>query len=307
MEIKSTFTGRNGQVYDYIYREGFDPMKDLEGKILQAVHGVCFYGDKIVIVYAKEKGYWSLPGGSIEPGETYEQAVIREIKEETNMKVLHQELVGYIDIYEKDRIVRQTRSLCIVEPYGDFVSDLDGDITEIKLIDPKDIKEYFDWLKIGERIMERALELNNARLKIKKVKSFGIIPIFKNNDGYKLLIVQNSKGEHWGLPKGTPENNEKPIETAKRELFEETGIKDVEIKLEQTFSENYSFEMNGINYNKTNLYYICFVDQMIVGNNLDEINEARWVSFEDARKIMTHDSVIGIVNELEKYLSRKIQ
>jgi hypothetical protein len=32
---------------------------------------------------------------------------------------------------------------------------------EIKLIDPKDFKQYFDWEKIGERLMERALEMLN--------------------------------------------------------------------------------------------------------------------------------------------------
>ena len=55
--------------------------------------------------------------------------------------------------------MRQTRSFCIVEPYGDFVSDPDGDITEIKLIDQRDYKQYFDWGKVGDRIMERAIEI----------------------------------------------------------------------------------------------------------------------------------------------------
>lgn len=40
-----------------------------------------------------------------------------------------------------------------------FVKDVDGDITEIRLIDPKDYKEYFDWKEIGDHIMKRALEL----------------------------------------------------------------------------------------------------------------------------------------------------
>ncbi len=75
------------------------------------------------------------------------------------MKVLSQKFIGYQDIYEPDRIARQTRSFCIVEPYGPFVSDPDGDVTEIKLIDPADYKKYFDWGKVGERIMERALSL----------------------------------------------------------------------------------------------------------------------------------------------------
>jgi ADP-ribose pyrophosphatase YjhB (NUDIX family) len=31
--------------------------------------------------------YWNVPGGGLEPGETEEQAVVREVKEETNMDV----------------------------------------------------------------------------------------------------------------------------------------------------------------------------------------------------------------------------
>lgn len=160
MEIKSSLTNRSGQKLNLIYRED-DPLKDLEGKILQGVHAFCFCDGKLVVVYAAEKGYWTPPGGGIELGETYEEAVVREVKEETNMKVLSQKFIGYQDIYEPDRIVRQTRSVCIVEPHGPFVKDPDGDVTEIKLIDPADYKQYFDWGKVGERIMKRALILKH--------------------------------------------------------------------------------------------------------------------------------------------------
>ncbi len=95
----------------------------------------------------------------MEEGETIGAAVIREVQEETNMKVLKQQLVGYQDIFEPGRVVTQTRSVCLVEPYGEFVSDPAGDITAIKLIDPKDYKQYFDWGVIGNHVMERALAL----------------------------------------------------------------------------------------------------------------------------------------------------
>ena len=159
MEIKSYLTNRTGQVLEYIYCEDRDPEEDLEGKILQAVHGFCFCGDKLVIVYSNIKGYWSFPGGGIESAETYEEAIVREVKEETNMKVLHQELIGYQDVFELNRIIRQTRSFCVVEPYGEFVSDPDGDVTEVKLIEPKDLKQYIDWHEIGDRLLERALSM----------------------------------------------------------------------------------------------------------------------------------------------------
>ncbi|MDZ4205696.1 MAG: NUDIX hydrolase [Patescibacteria group bacterium] len=158
MKISSTLTNHSGQILKVIYSES-DPLINLDGKVLQGVHAFCFYNEQLVIVYAEGKKYWTPPSGGIEPEETYEQAVTREVKEETNMKVLYQELIGYQDIYEPDKIVRQTRSFCIVEPYGDFVSDPDGDITEIKLIDPNDYKKYFNWGIIGDRIMKQAILL----------------------------------------------------------------------------------------------------------------------------------------------------
>ena len=161
MEIRSKIVNRSSEAFDVIYRES-DPLIDVQGKILQGVHAYCFYKDRFVVVYTESKKYWTPPGGGIEEGESYEEATIREVLEETNMKVLKQRLIGYQDVYESDRISRQTRSFCLVEPIGRFVSDPDGDITKIKLIKPEKYKEYFDWGEIGDHIMNRALEIKDA-------------------------------------------------------------------------------------------------------------------------------------------------
>jgi ADP-ribose pyrophosphatase YjhB (NUDIX family) len=163
-ELKSTFTNRKGDVFDVVYREGLDPNERTEGVWLNASHGVCFYQDKIVIVFDSSRGRWTLPGGGIEDGETWEQALVREVLEESNMNVLSHELIGFVDIHEPTRIARQTRSFCMVEPAGDFTLDPDGDITEIKLIDPGEWKQYINWAgEVFERIMERAFEMYRAR------------------------------------------------------------------------------------------------------------------------------------------------
>ena len=141
---------------------------------------------------------------------------------------------------------------------------------------------------------------------MKKVeaKSYGVIPIFKGKDGFYILLVKNSKGGHWGLPKGTPEKDEKPIDTAKRELFEETGIKDVEIKSEPTLEEKYDFEQNGTVYSKTNTYYLGFVSEMTEGNQLDQIDELKWVKIDEAQNTLTHQSAIDVVKQLDKLLNK---
>lgn len=158
MEIKSTLKNRSGQILDVVYHD-MEQESDLGNRKVSGVHACCFCNDKLVIVYAANKGYWTPPGGGVDEGEDIRSAVRREVKEETNMRVIRQRFIGYQDIAEPNGIVTQTRSVCIVEPLGPFVSDPDGDITEIKLIDPKDYKKYIDWGEIGERIITRALEI----------------------------------------------------------------------------------------------------------------------------------------------------
>ena len=159
MEIKSTLI-HQGQTVPFIYRD-IDSLDELEGKEVVGVHAYCFCDDKLVVVYAEEKKSWGPPGGAVEPGETIEEAVVREVFEETNMRVLKQQVFGYLEAFEPERTL-QTRSVCIVEPIGDFVSDPDGDVTEIKLIDTKDTNNYFDWGKNGLRQLERALMIKET-------------------------------------------------------------------------------------------------------------------------------------------------
>lgn len=160
MQIKSQFTDKEGKLAEVIYQDADSFVHLLDEKVTQA-YGVCFCGDKLVIVYSTKGDHWILPGGSIEEGETFEECLKREIKEESNMKVLSFEPIGYQEVHFDGKIFNQLRYFCIVEPYGDFVSDPDVSVTEIKLVDPKDYGEYVKWGEIGDHIVKRATEMLN--------------------------------------------------------------------------------------------------------------------------------------------------
>ena len=160
MEITEEYLGKSGVEYIFEYKD-CDDFSVLPLEHCKQVYGVCFLGEEIVIGYGGHKNAWGLIGGTIEEGETLDQTFSREIQEEANMEVVYKVPLGYQKVTDTrdGSFVYQLRYFAKVKPFGDFVSDPAGSITEIKLINPKDYKKYFDWGKIGERIIQRALEL----------------------------------------------------------------------------------------------------------------------------------------------------
>lgn len=163
MNLIERYKGHSAVEYIFEYSDT-DSFNEIEatGRCKQT-YAVCFCDNQIVIGYGGAKKSWGLIGGTIEKGETLEQTLRREIKEESNMEILSFMPIGYQKVIDTrdNSFIYQLRYVAIVKPFGPFISDPADAITEIKLIDPKDYKKYFDWGNIGDRIMERALELKN--------------------------------------------------------------------------------------------------------------------------------------------------
>jgi mutator protein MutT len=69
-------------------------------KPVVGVGAIILDGDKILLEKRKNdpsKGKWSIPGGLVELGEGVEDAVIREVKEETGLEVYEPRLVDVVD------------------------------------------------------------------------------------------------------------------------------------------------------------------------------------------------------------------
>ena len=73
---------------------------------LVAVGAVVIKDGAILLVkrgQAPSSGKWAIPGGSVELGETLQQAAEREIREETGLRIRAEQPVFTFDVIERDR------------------------------------------------------------------------------------------------------------------------------------------------------------------------------------------------------------
>lgn len=115
-------------------------------------------GRVVLIRRGKEplRGRWVVPGGTVELGETLEQAVIRELKEETGLDVQPRELVTVFD-----RIARQGADVTYHYVIVDFLCERTGgilqagdDALEAVLVRPDELEA----LRIPPKAMEVVLD-----------------------------------------------------------------------------------------------------------------------------------------------------
>ena len=137
-------------------------MKKYTGKTSTAL---VFYPDNKILLIKRNtipfKGYWALPGGRIDPDETVEQTIVREVKEETGLDVTIVRKVGeYVEKGVKDDVDYEYYPTCfVVKPVGGEIKKQESEIQEINLFNlnelPKPlafiheemIKDYVDALK----------------------------------------------------------------------------------------------------------------------------------------------------------------
>ncbi len=131
------------------------------------VGAVIVEGGNVVIVkrrYEPLAGRWSLPGGTLELGETLETAVAREMREETGLDV---EVGPVIEVF--DRIIldaeRRVRYHFVLVDYlcwpvgGELQAG--SDVDEAILVDPASLDAY-DLTVKAQAVIDRALELERA-------------------------------------------------------------------------------------------------------------------------------------------------
>jgi len=111
-------------------------MKKYTGKTSTAI--IPYPDDKILLIKRNTRpfvGYWALPGGRMDPGETIEQTVVREVKEETGLEATIVRVVGeYVEKGAREGIEYEYFPTCfVVKPVGGELKRQESEIQEIQL------------------------------------------------------------------------------------------------------------------------------------------------------------------------------
>lgn len=122
-------------------------------------------------------------------------------------------------------------------------------------------------------------------------KSCGAIVYRRFHGNVEILLIKHVNSGHWSFPKGHVEGNETELETARREIKEETGL---DVILDQTFRETVSYSPKR-DTQKIVVYFLALARNYDYVRQEEEIAEIRWVDIARAPGMLTYENDKTIV------------
>ena len=131
-------------------------------------------------------------------------------------------------------------------------------------------------------------------------KSCGAVIWRRTPEGHQYLLAQHG-AQHWSFPKGHIEGRETEVETAQREIQEETGLT---VKIDTGFRQVVTY------YPKPGVIkdVIFFIAQPTGGHEHaqeKEIRQLGWFSFQDAKPLVTFATDVEVLKSAEEYILRQ--
>ena len=208
--------------------------------------------------------------------------------------------------------------------YSAQITSVSGRCKSAYVISHKPVTEYFEGVVVavaefdgldgerpiisqyGEVFYEPELRQVLSKLKNIKLKSIvclyekscGAVIFYKSRQNTKILLVKNSNGRYWSFPKGHIEPGESKIDTAIREVMEETGLK---INIYPDFCEFSEYTIQG-RIEKAVAIFLAETTQLDYTLQVEEIEECGWFTFEDAMQTLNYENDKRILIKAKRYL-----
>lgn len=117
------------------------------------------------------------------------------------------------------------------------------------------------------------------------ILSAGIVLVRREEGAWKYLFLRVFR--NWDFPKGVVEAGEQPLDTAKREVAEETGISDLDFRWGYIYQETEPYSGGS----KVARYYLAETHSSSVVFSVNpeigkpEHHEYRWVTYQEIKKL----------------------
>lgn len=146
-------------------------------------------------------------------------------------------------------------------------------------------------------------------------ESAGAIIWQKTHHEIKFLLIESQPYKQfksaWAFPKGHLEGKETSNDAAKREVFEETGLKP---KFDFNFSKSYTYHPTNKIEKKVTLFLAEHNQEQKLKLQTSEIRAAQWLDYNAAQKLLTKqnfdemsfDDLIKILAAANQYLVNKL-
>ena len=130
----------------------------------------------------------------------------------------------------------------------------------------------------------------------------GAVVYRKNAQGIEYLLLQSTnKGNFWGFPKGHVEGNETLLETAQREIREETSLV---LPIDTSFSVYTEYDLPNGNRKHMTLYTAELSEDEDLHLQAEEIKNAGWFDYQDARQRLTYDNLKELLDQVNAHLTQ---
>ena len=126
-------------------------------KIIKVVAAIILHDNRIFATqrgYGDFKGGWEFPGGKVEPGESPQEALVREIREELAMEIEVGELFETVEYDYPTFHLSMKCYLCSVEHSGYILKEH----SDAKWL-TKDTLDSVEWLPADQGLVEKLKEL----------------------------------------------------------------------------------------------------------------------------------------------------
>jgi 8-oxo-dGTP pyrophosphatase MutT (NUDIX family) len=126
--------------------------------------------------------------------------------------------------------------------------------------------------------------------------------LFNENDGKVEYLLLHYPTGHWDFAKGHIEEDEAELETVRREIKEETSIDNIEFMDGFRRKIVYNYKRRGKLVNKEVIFYLAKTNTKNVKLSFEH-QGYRWLTYDDAMKVLTYKNAKMILEEANKFLS----